>query len=506
MSNFRAIATVTATLSQMLDSSVGKDVPGATVTTQRPDAATGSRVNLYLYQVTPNSSLRNTDLPNRRSEGELVQRPQEALNLNYLLTFYGDEGNLEPQRLLGSVVRIMHARGVLTRKMIRDAITKAGPNLDLADSDLADQIELVKLTLIPLSTEELSKLWSVFFQTPYNLSIAYQATVVLIESEESTRIALPVKERNFYVVPFRQPVIEQVMSKAGANLPIVAGSTLIIRGKQLRGDITKIRIGGKEEQPDTVIDTEISLQIPAGLKAGVQGVQVVHQTLMGAPPVPHPGVESNLAAFVLHPGIKKDANGNYEISIYDIQADAGNIKKAKIAIRLNPEVGKRQRVVLLLNDFQPISLPAKSYSFNAEPITIFNWDKIIKEDNNENFILVQFLKRNYDIDWVKEAKISIIDDKTIKVYTENNFLTLKLNTEKTRVNLEIDGIGKDEFIAKIDNGELIIYTSDIDTIEFHIENVVPGDYLVRVQIDGAESLLDVDANTKQYISPKVKIP
>ncbi len=470
MSNFRAIATVTATLSQMLNATVGTDVPGANVTTQRPDAAQGSRVNLYLYQVTPNASLRNTDLPTRRTEGELVQRPQVALNLNYLLTFYGDEGNLEPQRLLGSVVRTLHARPVLTRKMIRDAIAKADPNLKLAESDLADQIELVKLMPISLSTEELSKLWSVFFQTQYNLSIAYQATVVLIESEDSTQIVLPVRKRNIYVVPFRQPIIEQVMSKAGEDLQIVAGSTLVIRGKQLRGDITQVRIGGKEEQPETVIDTEISLQIPAGLQAGVQGVQVVHQMLMGTPAVPHPGVESNVAAFVLHPSIKKDANGNFEISISEIQPDEGNTKKAKITIKLNPEVGKQQRVVILLNDLQPTSIPVKAYSFNAEPITIFNWDKISRGDS------------------------------------DRNFLSLKLNPEKTKVNLEIDDVRKAEFIAKFENGKLNIHTLDTDTIEFKINRVMPGEYLVRVQVDGAESLLEVDPNTKKYVKPKVNIP
>lgn len=505
MSNFLAAATVTATLSQMLNATIGTDVPGANVTTQRPDAAPGLRVNLYLYQVTPNASLRNADLPTRRSEGELVQRPQVALNLNYLLTFYGDEGNLEPQRLLGSVVRTLHARPVLTRKMIRDTI--ANPNFNfLAKSDLADQIELVKLMPISLSTEELSKLWSVFFQTQYNLSIAYQATVVLIESEDSTRIALPVRQRNIYVVPFRQPVIEQVMSKAGEDIQIVAGSTLVIRGKQLRGDITQVQIGGKEEQPQTVVDTEISLQIPAGLQAGVQGVQVVHQMLMGTPPVPHLGIESNVAAFVLHPIIKKDANGKYKISISDIQADEGNTQKAKITINLNPEVGKRQRVVLLLNDLQPTSLPVKAYSFNAEPITLFDWDKILRDDNNEKFVLVQFLERNYGIEWAKEVEIKKIDDNTIKVSTNNKSLSLKLNPEKTKVNLEIEGDGNDEFIAKSENGKLIIHTLDTDAIRFNIKGVLPGDYLVRVQVDGAQSILEADPNTKKYFNPEVKIP
>ena len=80
MSNFLAIATVTATLSQVLQVAVGADVPGAAMTTVRPDS-TGSGlpttgVNLYLYQVTPCGTFRNADLPTRSADGHLMQRPQ----------------------------------------------------------------------------------------------------------------------------------------------------------------------------------------------------------------------------------------------------------------------------------------------------------------------------------------------------------------------------------------------------------------------------------------------
>src|SRR5690606_16023724 len=62
-------------------------------------------------------------------------------------------------------------------------------------SNLADAVEQIKFTPLTLSLEELSKLWSVFFQAPYALSVAYQGTVVLIESEESPHSPLPVLRR-----------------------------------------------------------------------------------------------------------------------------------------------------------------------------------------------------------------------------------------------------------------------------------------------------------------------
>ena len=194
MSNFLAVATVTAALSEFIQAAIGPDVGSATVTTARPDGGTGTpptSVNVYLYQVTPNAALGNVDLPTRRGNGDLVQRPQAALDLHYLLTFLGDEGKLEPQRLLGSVVRAFHARPVLTRDLIRQTIAKSKFDY-LATSNLADAVELVKFTSLALSLEELSKLWSIYFQTPYNLSVAYQGTVALIESENSTQAALPV--------------------------------------------------------------------------------------------------------------------------------------------------------------------------------------------------------------------------------------------------------------------------------------------------------------------------
>jgi hypothetical protein len=363
MSNFLAIATVTATLSQALQAAVGADVPGATVTTVRPDSAGGgiptTGVNLYLYQVTPNGALRNADLPSRRADGQLLQRPQAALDLHYLLTFYGNEAQMEPQRLLGSAVRTLHARPVLTRQMIRDTV--GNPTFTfLANSDLADAVEMVKFTPMALSLEELSKLWSVFFQTPYILSVAYQGTVVLIEGAATPQAALPVRARNLYGVPFRQPIIDQVMAQAGPDQPILADSTLVIRGKQLQGAVTRLRIAGVEVTPPEVSDAQISLPLPSlpmgTLRAGVQGIQVLHQIPMGTPPLPHRGFESNLAAFVLRPAISA-------VNVANVQGSGDAPRATDLTVQLTPTLGAAQRVIVLLNAMAD-EAPA-AYTFTA---------------------------------------------------------------------------------------------------------------------------------------------
>lgn len=427
MSNFLAVATVTAALRELLLAAVGPDVPGADVTTLRPNGTgtPATSINIYLYQVMPSAALSNADLPTRRADGQLVQRPVAALDLNYLLTFFGSEAQLEPQRLLGSTVRALHSRPVLTRDIIRQTIAKPLFSF-LAESNLADAVELIKFTPAPLSLEELSKLWSIYFQTPYSLSIAYQATVVLIESEESTHAALPVSARNIYAVPFRRPSIEEIRSAAGINAPITSESPILIRGKRLRGDVTQVTVAGIDAtfQITSVSDTEIALTLPAGLRAGVQGLQVIQPALMGTPAALHRGTESNLAAFVLYPTINRKPVNIPDITISPPTVAGDGTRSADVTVKLSPQVGKPQHATIFMNEFNPPgNRPARAYSFDSAP-------------------------HNKPAD-----------------------------------------------------------PDETDTLVFPIHGVRAGDYLVRVQIDGADSPLehDPDPDNPVYIGPKMTI-
>lgn len=355
MSNHLAFATVTATLHSLLEAAVKDRVNGAHATVERLDSAAlkdAVGVNIFLYQVTPNPAWRNGDLPTRRPDGTTVQRPQAAFDLHYLLSFHGKEKDYEPQRLLGAVVRILHSQPVLSRQMIRDVSTG-----DLSESNLADQVELVRFSPHGFSLEELSKLWSVFFQVPYKLSLAYQASVVLVEAEVSTQAALPVRARNLYVVPFHQPEVDEVEAAAGRGQPILPGDIIVLRGRNLKGEVTRVRLGEAEVQPaaDKVRDDEIRVALPAGLRAGIVGAQVIHPRLMGTPAKPHAGVESNVAPFVLHPRIKKRPDTTPDVSI---SAPTSGVRTVTVGIE--PTVGKSQRVVLLLNE--PVENAPKAFS------------------------------------------------------------------------------------------------------------------------------------------------
>jgi hypothetical protein len=349
LSNFLAIATVTAALQSLLQGAVGADVPGATATIVRPDGSDnglpGAGVNIYLYQVTPNSAWRNADLPTRTGDSRLIQRPRVALDLHYLLTFYGAEALLEPQRVLGSVARTLHAQPVLTRSHIQEtieALTDDDPNHFLGDSNLAEEVELVKFMPLSLSLEELSKLWSVFFQTPYTLSMAYLATTVLIETDESPQRTLPVRVRNLTVTPFQQAVVKKVVADTGEHDPVALDDAVVIQGERLAGAVRAIRVGAAELAPTVVSNREIRLVLTGpDLRAGLQGVQVLYAN----------GAESNVVPLILRPRIA---------------VDQANVTATALPIGLAPAVGRQQRVVLYLNEFDaPADRAPRAYSLPA---------------------------------------------------------------------------------------------------------------------------------------------
>jgi hypothetical protein len=356
VSNFLAIATVTAGLQRVLEAAVSVDVPGATVTMERPETRQGSAgtagVNVFLYETIPNGAHRNADMPTRDGSGQVLMRPQAALDLHYLLSFYGSEKDLEPQRLLGSAVRRLHAEPILSPPII-DAVkaaATANPPKDpfLATTDLADQVELVRFTPLSLSLEEMSKLWSVFFQTAYALSVAYEASVVLVEQEVTPIDSMPVLERDVAVRTFARPVIERVVASTSPTDPITATSTILIQGRGLQGDITRVRLAGWERMPDAVGGDQVSFDLSSvpivDLAPGPQAISIVQQVELGIPPVPHAGAVSNAFALLLRPTITGTTV-------------AGTAANGSITADTDLTIRTEQRVVLsLLNEssLQPV--------------------------------------------------------------------------------------------------------------------------------------------------------
>jgi len=397
MSNALGIASVTHVLKDLLyDGLINQNVSGVLgnpihVSSLPPGelpASNGSipsQINIFLYRVSPNTGWNNAAYPNRNAGGEVVRSAPLAVNLHYMLTAFGEQ-ELHSEILLGYAMQILHENPVLYRDKLSNSLTAAtitdqGGRLPanlkaLATSGLADQTELIKLTPEAINTEEISKLWAAF-QTKYRPCTGYLATVVLIESDKPARPALPVKERNIYVLPFRYPNISKVLSQESTNLPIsenrrvTIGNRLIIEGHQLKNKKVVVKISDKEVAVNDadVSETKIAIDLSnaIGLKAGVQGVQVVHEVSIGEAPNARDmkWASSNLLAFVLSPDIT--------ITNKNVTPTGNNLNDVNLTIQVNPQVHPRQRVVLFLNEINTgTGHTAATYSLVFPPAAIVN--------------------------------------------------------------------------------------------------------------------------------------
>jgi hypothetical protein len=212
MSNALAIAGVTAVLKDLLDSGLidhaANDTLGAgiVVSAGAPDTVSlddkeAPQLNLFLHQVTPNTAWRNAALPSRDSAGGRISNPPLALDLHYLLTAYG-RADLQAEVLLGYALQLLYENPVISRAAIRRALQPEiidGAILPtiyqtLRSADLAEQVELLRITPSAMGGEEMSRLWSAL-QARYRPTAAFQVSVVLIESHQPVRSAPPVLSR-----------------------------------------------------------------------------------------------------------------------------------------------------------------------------------------------------------------------------------------------------------------------------------------------------------------------
>lgn len=192
MSNALAVAHVTQALALLIESNLRPEIDMAvSVETRKPpaDPPADPTITVFLYQVTHNPSMRNHDLPTRASDGTLLNKPVAALDLHYVISAYGEENELVGQRLMGCVARILREFPVLPA----DVIEEAGERPYLAGSDLAEAEQKVRFTPLQMDIDETSKLWGMLHQTPYSLSMPYQASLVLVEGRDEPERSRPVR-------------------------------------------------------------------------------------------------------------------------------------------------------------------------------------------------------------------------------------------------------------------------------------------------------------------------
>ena len=361
MSNSLAVAAVTATLQSILQHEVmtESDLSDLSVTIQPLDIARGknthNQLNLFLYMVVRNAAWSNADMPRQVQPGE-VAIPPLALNLYYLLTAFGrDDDVAQPfgHELLGKAMSVLHDHPVLSAADIIAATQGSLPG-----SDLAQQIERIRLTLHPLTIDELSKLWT-GFAMQYRLSAAYEVDVALIDSTRAARAGLPVLTRG----PGDQGVTAQsnltppVPTLTGLTLPKNQSSALLndvvtLTGVHLDGSNIGVQFSHPLlAAPITVLPqpggaaTSLSVQIPnqaALWPAGFYTVVVLVQ---------RPGETfrrtTNALALPLAPAL----------TIAPASAPAGNIV---YTVTVTPDVWPAQSATLILGDNEFLADPHPS--------------------------------------------------------------------------------------------------------------------------------------------------
>jgi hypothetical protein len=347
MSNVNAVAVATEGLKMLLqrafDEAGAATVAGARVGAVRPTEipADFRGVNAFLYRTTPNAALRNDDLPTRRSSGELIRRPQLALDLHYLLTFTGEEAELEPQRILGAASAGLHAHPELTPEDLEEIARNAPAGSYLrVHNDLAQQIERVRFTLAALDLEELSKLWLMFPPRPYDLSAVVQASVVLIEAPLTPSPRRPVLRRGIYTGLSRPPQLTAITPLATPRTVGGERARLVLDGTALAGEATRVRLGPLEPvAPVSASEARVVVEIPDGLRAGIHAARVlVAHTFSGGDAPRVFELESNALPFVLEPRITTPP-------------PIATSVEGMITIDVDPPIAPRQQVRVIVGSY-----------------------------------------------------------------------------------------------------------------------------------------------------------
>jgi hypothetical protein len=418
MSNELSIAAVTMTVRNLLepvkelsDSSVNGTFPSEArpsaevlITNVSLDEAFDTnkdknQVNIFLYHIENNAAWRNMDVPGKVKNGE-TSKPPLGITLYYIITAYGqDKNEIIGHLLLGKVMSILHDHPVFSKQEIETAFP---------ESHLHEQTERVRITSQPISLDEVAKLWS-GFQTQYKLSVAYQVSVILIESKRPSKTPLPVLARGAgdtgvslhpYIIP-PYPTLQSIVFPR-MQTGVQPGDELVIKGHHLKGDTVSIFF----RHPVTGI--EISRPVPGASEDGT-----VKFTIPNAEPGNWP------------PGL-------YTTRVIIHQAGKPDKKSNDISFMLLPVINTK--ALLPLSPPEPRGFLATiSFAPEVKP----------------------------------QQKVALL-------------------------------FGDREFIAKD-------HPVSTNTLTFEMRNVLPGDYFIRLRVDGADSVLIIDTVTPPVFDPALKI-
>jgi hypothetical protein len=365
MSNGFAIAAITAVLKNLLEDGLAQNsalsnLGNILVTTLPPDQISigvegQPQLNLFLYQITQN---RHADWLSRdrnsasHAQGSIStdEKIALAIDLHYLLTVYGLK-DFQTELLLGYSLQLMHQTPILSKDRIRSVLNHIAfinrtslfaQAIESSIDQLTQQLGQVQVTPNLFDTDQMSRLWSLL-HSPYRPSIAYEVSMILIGAESSlTETPSPPTAEH--------PCIDKIVSSNQGENVIIAGSRLILYGKNLSGEITRLCFRGEKNliEPEIVEENRLLFKLPQTLQAGVQSVQVIHQPKY--PLSRHQEVASNPHPFLLHPTIV--ASWQKQIHHAQQQPEQPSSTETSITVLFNPRIRPQQTVSLNLSPIQ----------------------------------------------------------------------------------------------------------------------------------------------------------
>lgn len=136
----------------------------------------GVRLTVFLYSIVETPELKNQAEVFLNSTQ--MRNPPLVVNLYYLLSAFPPGGGqpitdrtLAAHDLLGEAMRVLYDNGNLTGTKLKGNLKK--------DDEL-------RVTLQPITVEDLTRIWGVFPDSPYRTSVSYLVTPVAIDSEQRT--------------------------------------------------------------------------------------------------------------------------------------------------------------------------------------------------------------------------------------------------------------------------------------------------------------------------------
>jgi hypothetical protein len=174
MADFAVISDVSTSLVTLLNQELGKPPlgAGALLSDLSGAAPAGLTLTVTLYEILEDGPSRNRPRPQRQVGTATVSRkPPMALRLHYLLTPWAGD-SLTEQQILGRAMQVLYDDAILAGIQLLNGLQGSSDTL--------------KLTLIPLTLEDRSRVWYAI-QKPYRLSVNYEVRVVNLDATQEQR-------------------------------------------------------------------------------------------------------------------------------------------------------------------------------------------------------------------------------------------------------------------------------------------------------------------------------